>query len=176
MVKRLAMTSLLAAALALPSFAQQESAPDPGMRQGRGPVQQRNTLMKQLNLTDQQQTQMQKLRLDMQKKEVALQGKVRLLRIELKELFLADDPEKNAIEKKMKEISDLQHQEKVASLEHLFAVKTVLTPEQQKIWKKHMREVGPEFRQGMMQRQGNRREGMQRERIINRQEERIIEN
>jgi Spy/CpxP family protein refolding chaperone len=175
MVKRLAMTTLLAAALALPTFAQPETTPGPEMRQGRGPMQQRNMMMKQLNLTDQQQSQMQKLRFDMQKKQVTLQGKVRLLRIELKELFVADDPDKNTIEKKTREISDLQHQEKVSSLDHLFAVKNILTPEQQKLWKKHMREVGPEFQQRIRQRLGERMEGAQRERIIERQERRTIE-
>ena len=42
------------------------------------------------------------------------------------------------IEKKMKEVSDLQYQEKLAWLDHTFAVRAILTPEQIGVWKKGM--------------------------------------
>jgi hypothetical protein len=42
-------------------------------------------------------------------------------------------------------------------LDHVFAVKGILTPEQQKIWKEHMREMGPEMKERMMGRTMERR-------------------
>lgn len=160
MMKRLVLTTLLAAALAVPSFAQPQAGPD-GQRQGQRMRVERKGMMGDLNLTEQQQTQMQKLRLDMQKKQVALQSKIRLARIELQEIYLADNPEKSAIEKKMKEISDLQYQVKVAHVDHQFAVKNILTAEQQKIWKKHMMNAGMDMREREM--------GQRQVRIIERQ-------
>jgi hypothetical protein len=50
----------------------------------------------------------------------------------------------------MKEVSELQYQEKLNGLDHLFAVKAILTPEQQKMWKEHMKQMGPEMRERMM--------------------------
>jgi len=152
MVKRLVMTSLLAAALAGPSFAQPEAQSDVQMGPGRRLMQERNVMMDKLNLNEQQQSQMEKFRLEMQKKQITLQSKIGLLRLDLKEIFLGDNPEKSAVEKKMKEISDLQHQEKVAFVDHLFAVKSILSAEQQKIWKKHMLKVGMEFQERIMDR------------------------
>ena len=110
-------------------------------------------MMEMLKLTDQQKGQMEKLRTDLQKKQVTAQGKIAVLRVELKELFQAENPDRTAIEKKMKEVSDLQHQEKLNGLDHLFAVKAILTPEQAKMWKEHMLRMGEEgmgMRMGMM--------------------------
>jgi Spy/CpxP family protein refolding chaperone len=70
----------------------------------------------------------------------------------VKELFAAASPDKGAIEKKMKEVSELQFQEKVNGLDHLFAVRAMLTPEQQKLWKELMKNAGPEMRERMRER------------------------
>jgi Spy/CpxP family protein refolding chaperone len=112
--------------------------PGPGSGAGRGPRPQRAELLKELNLTDQQMSQITKLRLDMEKKQVAGQSKIRMARIELRELMQVDTPDRTAIEKKLKEVSDAQHQLKLNMVDHMFAVRALLTPEQQKTWKKHM--------------------------------------
>ena len=151
MMKQFVMTTLLAAALAAPSYAQPQAGPGP-QGQGQRIRIERRGMMDQLNLTEQQETQMQKLRLDMQKKQVALQSKIRMARLELKEIYLADNPEKSAIEKKMKEISDLQHQSKIARVDHQFAVKNILTAEQQKIWKKNVMNAGTDMRERGLER------------------------
>ena len=93
-------------------------------------------MMGKLNLTDQQKSEMQKLHFEMQKKQVQIQSKIRLQRIDLRELFAADKPDRAAIEKGIKAVSELQLQEKMNMVDHLFAVNALLTPEQQKIWKK----------------------------------------
>jgi Spy/CpxP family protein refolding chaperone len=95
-------------------------------------------LIESLNLTDEQKTQMHQLRIDKQKQQVQRQSKTQLARIELQELLVADTPDRSAIEKKTKEISDLQHQAKLEMIDHLFKVRSILTPEQQKTFKDHM--------------------------------------
>jgi len=97
-------------------------------------------LMGKLNLTDQQKSDMQKLRFEMEKKQAQVQSKIRLQRIDLRELLAADKPDRAAIEKGIKTVSELQLQEKMNMVDHLFAVNALLTPEQQKIWKKNIGE------------------------------------
>lgn len=88
-----------------------------------------------LNLTAAQEKDLQRLRIDLEKKQTQVHSKLRLERLDLKGLMLADNPERAAIEKGMRSVSDLQFQLKVNMLDHWYAVKSILTPEQQKIWK-----------------------------------------
>ena len=158
MVKHGFLALLAAAVVAVPLFAQPGPPDDrPDHRPGHGAcvcredgdrMSMRGKMMEALNLTEQQKVQMEKLRTDLEKNQVGVQGKIAVLRVELKELFQAENPDRSAIEKKMKEVSDLQHQLKINGLDHLFAVKGILTPDQQKIWKKHMLAMG-EQRMGM---------------------------
>ncbi len=95
-------------------------------------------LIESLDLTDEQQTQMHELRISQQKEQVGREAKVKLARIEMKELMMADDPDRSAIEQKTKEISDLQYQAKLDMIDHLFKVRSILTPEQREKFKGHM--------------------------------------
>jgi nickel and cobalt resistance protein CnrR len=153
------IVAVLAVAMATAAFGQH-----PGMGGGKGPGPQAGDhpgamhqgLMAKLNLTEDQQAQMEKMRLELEKKQTALRSKIRIAQLEVKELFAGASPDRNAIEKKMKEVSELQFQEKVNGLDHLFAVRAILTPEQQKIWKEHMKNAGPEMRERMKGRRGER--------------------
>jgi Spy/CpxP family protein refolding chaperone len=89
-----------------------------------------------LKLTDDQQKEFMRLRFDMQKKQTEARAKVQTAQIELKELFTADNPDRAAIEKQIKEIADLKTKLHLNRLDHWFTVNKILTPEQQKIWKK----------------------------------------
>jgi Spy/CpxP family protein refolding chaperone len=89
-----------------------------------------------LNLTEDQEKDFMKLRFEMQKKQTDASAKVQTAQIELKELFSADIPDRAAIEKQIKEIADLKTRLHLNRLDHWFAVNKILTPEQQKIWKK----------------------------------------
>lgn len=154
MLKRMFVAAALVAGLLSPSLAQPGPGTDKQMRPDDARPR-REAMMKDLKLTDQQQAQMDKMRIEMKKQQVTLQGKIRLLRVEMQELMLAENPDKNAIQKKMKEVSDLQLQEKEAFVDHLFAVKGILTADQQKIWKQHMRQAGKGLLEGrIMQRHG----------------------
>jgi len=153
---------LFTVAMATLAFAQPEQGLNMGMPiagpGGQGPgMHGRKELMSALKLTEDQQTQMQKMRIDLQKKQTALQAKIRIARLEMEELFSAANLDRAAIEKKMKEVSELQYQEKLNGLDHLFSVKAILSPEQQKIWKDHIKQAGPEIRERMMDRMMDRR-------------------
>jgi Spy/CpxP family protein refolding chaperone len=88
-----------------------------------------------LNLTDDQKKEFAKLRIEMQRKNTPVQSQIRLARLEIQQAMLAEKPDRGKIEKSMREISDLQLQIKLNRLDHMFAMKSVLTPEQQKLWK-----------------------------------------
>ncbi len=92
-------------------------------------------MAERLNLTDSQKKDVEKLNTDFAKQRVDQQAKVKTARIDLRALLKSDSPSKDAIEKKIGEIADLQAQNKVLGVEHWFAVNKLLTPDQQKIWK-----------------------------------------
>jgi Spy/CpxP family protein refolding chaperone len=134
-------TGLLVAMVALVSaLAFGQMAQGGGQRGGQPGV--RQAMMKKLNLTEQQQTQMRKLRADLEKKNIQTSSKIQLARIDMKELMLADKPDRTALEKKLREITDLQHQRKLDRLDHMLAVNALLTPEQQKGWREGMNRTG----------------------------------
>lgn len=157
------MTVLSAIAFAQPGPGMGQPGPCAGVCEGSGPckgerpMHERKDMMAKLNLTEDQRAQVQKIRFDLQKKQTALQSKIKIARLEIQELFAAASPDKGAIEKKMKEVSDLQLQEKLNGLDHMFAVKAILTPEQQKTWKMHMKAGGPEMPGRMMERKMGRK-------------------
>jgi Spy/CpxP family protein refolding chaperone len=93
-------------------------------------------VLQQLKLTDQQRKDVDKLRFDLRKKSIDQQAKLKTERLELAQLFKADNPDQPAIEKKIGEISQLQSQRRMMIVDHWFAVNKLLTPDQQKVWKK----------------------------------------
>jgi Spy/CpxP family protein refolding chaperone len=106
-----------------------------GMLPGRGPDHQ---FMKELQLTDQQKKEIGALRADMEKAMVKIHADIQSARIDLRELLMAEKPDRSAIEKKIKEISTFQNDGKMALVNHLFSVNAKLTPDQQKKFREHM--------------------------------------
>ncbi len=94
-------------------------------------------IIKMLKLTDDQQKQFDKVQSDFQKKQIDLRSKIETMRVDLRELLRADEPDQAKIESKMTEISKVQNDMKLASVAHWFSVNKMLTPEQQKTWKEH---------------------------------------
>ena len=107
-----------------------------------------------LNLTDEQEAKIKKLRTEMQKAQVQHRSKVQLARIDLRELMDAETPDRGAVEKKIREISDLQVKQRMAMFDHRAEVEKLLTPEQKKIWKEHQGEGRRDVRQRMLRRMG----------------------
>lgn len=112
-------------------------------------------LKEKLNLTDEQETKMQKLRIELMKKQTQLRSRVQTLRLDSKELFLAEKVDRKGLESNVKAISDAQEQMKLNFVDHWFAVNAMLNADQQKIWKRHAMQMGERMREGM--RQGMRR-------------------
>ncbi|MGA9118750.1 MAG: Spy/CpxP family protein refolding chaperone [Bacteroidota bacterium] len=121
-------------------------------------------MMAKLNLTDAQKEQMAKLRAEFQKKMIAQRAKIQSLRVDLRTEIGADNPDRAAIEKTTKNISELQAQGKMDLIDHLFAVRSILTPEQQKTFKAHLMSLAGEMRERamgrMMGRMGRMGHGM----------------
>lgn len=93
-------------------------------------------LFRQLNLTDEQKKDIEKLQFDLRKKNIDQEAALKTARLELAQLFKADNPDQATIEKKVSQISQLQAQQHVRRVDHWFAVNKLLTPEQQKVWKR----------------------------------------
>ena len=141
----------LSAAAAQPASRPGERPERPGM----GMMHAR--MMQDLKLSDQQKEQMQKLHADFQKKQIATRAKIQTLRVDLRSTAMADNPDRGAIEKIVSNISDLQKQQKMDRIDHLFAVRSILTPDQIKIFKSHMMQIGGGMRDGMRKRVIERR-------------------
>ncbi len=143
-----------------------QAQPGPGMG---------GKIAKELNLSDEQVAKIKDLRSDHQKDMTDHQAAIKKARIDLRDLMTAEIPDKAAITKKMKEIADLRLAQENARVDQWFAVRSVLTPDQQKKWKE---EFGPMMREraargfdrpGCMEQRGEMRHdergGRQRDRM-----------
>lgn len=95
-------------------------------------------MMDDLKLNDAQKDQFEKITFETQKKQIELRSKLETARLELQRLMDADSPEKSAIEKKFNEIASAQTALKMNHVNCWFEKNKVLTPEQQKIWKRSL--------------------------------------
>jgi Spy/CpxP family protein refolding chaperone len=84
-----------------------------------------------LGLTDQQADQLHQLFVESEKSTVKTRADIAIRDIEMRELLRADKPDREAIMKKVQELSDLRGQMMKQHIESLLAARSVLTPEQQ---------------------------------------------
>ena len=92
-------------------------------------------MMETLNLTEDQVATMKEMRAEHMKAMADHEAAVKKARIDLRSLMTADVPDKSAIKGKMKDLADLRLKEEGARVDHWFAVRSMLTPEQQKLFK-----------------------------------------
>lgn len=85
-----------------------------------------------LNLTDPQVDQLRQIAVESQKVAVKNRAEVEVREIELRELLRADQPDREAIMKKLDELSSLRGNLMKQRVEALLSARSVLTPEQQK--------------------------------------------
>jgi Spy/CpxP family protein refolding chaperone len=116
-------------------------------------------IIEKMKLTEEQKKDVDKIRLDMEKQEIAQKAKIETAQVDLRHLFKADNPEKSVIEKKLNEIAGFEAQMHMIRIDSWFAINKLLTPEQQKTWKKAL-EAGPAMRQKMMKHQKMKDHGM----------------
>jgi len=132
-----------AALLVLLGTAPAGAQPRDGAPAHRGAGDGPQAMMARLNLTDAQKEQIEKLRTEHQRKNIEVQSKIRLARLDMRELTRAENPDRTAIEKKTRAVHDLDLQMKMNRIDHMFAVRAVLTPEQRKQWKDEMPDRRP---------------------------------
>ncbi|MCI0690972.1 Spy/CpxP family protein refolding chaperone [candidate division KSB1 bacterium] len=106
--------------------------PRGGMRQLAEGGQIRQPMFEELGLTDQQKEQIRQVMLDTRKKNIDVEAKQKLARIELHELMGADTPDQSKINAKISELSKLHETLMRNRIESHLAVQKVLTPEQRK--------------------------------------------
>jgi Spy/CpxP family protein refolding chaperone len=151
-MKRIIIFILLAAsaALAQPRMMERNTPQKHGYQQG-------ENLVKKLDLKDDQLVKFKKLRSQLRIEQIDLRAKVQTLRVELRDLFDTQKPDKMAIESKVGEISKLQGELKLKMITFWFDVNSILTAEQQKIWKRMPRAF---LRENRERRMSGRRHGM----------------
>jgi Spy/CpxP family protein refolding chaperone len=111
-----------------------------------------------LKLTDQQKKDIQKIKFDLMQKQIDLRAKVAHACLDYQQLVSADSPDESAIAAKINDIAQLRVQLKKNMLDGWFAINKILTPDQQKIWKKVLQH--PRRARGMMLRmRANRTDG-----------------
>jgi Spy/CpxP family protein refolding chaperone len=108
--------------------------------------------IKDLKLTEEQKKDVDKIRLAMEKQQIAQKAKNETARLDLQQLFKEDNPNKPAIEKKLNEVANLEVQMRMIKVDSWFAVNKLLTLEQQKTWKKAL-VAGSTMEQKMMKHQ-----------------------
>lgn len=93
-------------------------------------------LIGSLKLTPDQKEQFNNIRFDLMKKQIDIRAKIANAKIDYEQLASAPNPNQSALQEKLDEISKLQSQLWRNRLDGWFAVNKILTPEQQKIWKR----------------------------------------
>jgi Spy/CpxP family protein refolding chaperone len=88
------------------------------------------------DLTPEQQEKMDALRTAHIKAMAPLHADLKVKEIEIEALWRADEPDAKKIVAKVKEMGDIREKMEVASINHRFEMRKVLTPEQRKAMKK----------------------------------------
>ena len=125
----------------------------PPMR-GDGPPLGGMRMMEELGLTADQQKQVDRLKSDFQKKQIAQRAKIMTARVELHDLRREANPNKEKIASKISEIGKLETDRKLIQNDLMFGIREVLTPEQRVKWKERQHEFGersPGRRKEMME-------------------------
>ena len=104
--------------------------PRGGMRQRAEDEQMRKPMFEALGLTDQQKEQIHQVMLDTRKKNIDIEAKQKLARIELHELMGADTPDQSKIDAKISDLSKLHETLMRNRIAAMLAVQKVLTTEQ----------------------------------------------
>jgi len=113
----------------------------------------------ELKLTDDQKKDIQKIKYDLMQKQIDIRAKLEHARLDYGQLTGTDSPDEDAIASKIDEIAKLQTQLKKNLLDGWFTINKILTPDQQKIWKKVLQHPGIAKRRIMARMRTNRMDG-----------------
>jgi len=124
----LALGVVVAAGLALAAAQDPERGPGPARpRRAMDP----GVMKQELGLSDQQASQLQKLRLDARKTAIRRRADTQLARLGLQEQLHAPSVDEKALQARVKELSDLQAANLRARVDAQLALRRILTPDQQ---------------------------------------------
>ncbi len=101
-----------------------------GRGNGEGKGKYRQQMIQELNLTEQQQKDMKALKESKPADRKTKREEAKKIREELDQLLRAESVDKNAVDKKIAEISNMTTEKMNARVDHLLEVKKILTPEQ----------------------------------------------
>ena len=101
-------------------------------------------LREQLGLTDDQVKQLHALRIEGAKNAIRSRADVEVKRLELRELLQADEPDRAAIDQKLRELSDARYTAQKQRIDQRLAMRDILTPEQ----RSKLKELRGKFRRG----------------------------
>ncbi len=151
------MGRYLAVMLLIASFSianAQDQPPEPPMKRPAPHMDRMNKeeIMTRLKLTDDQKKQVKDLKFETDKKAIALRSTLALSKLELGKLLTSEAPDKGAIEKQINEVASNEAAVHANRLNGWFEVNSILTPEQQKEWRKVLRNAA-------MDQMGNERPG-----------------
>ncbi len=126
---------LLLLALAVPSFGQ-KGAGKSGPRMGQG------FMIQELNLTAEQEEQMQNLRYDQEETLIKLRAKHQSAKLALRKLKQADEPNKKKIYAQIEKVGATRIAMDKARADHQMAIRKILTDEQFKMFQNKMGRMG----------------------------------
>lgn len=87
-------------------------------------------VVEKLGLSDEQVQRLQETAIEHQKQAIQRNSQVKVLELELRQLWKADTPDEAKILAKVKELAKVRQEQMVARTEHRLAMHKVLTPEQ----------------------------------------------
>jgi Spy/CpxP family protein refolding chaperone len=104
-----------------------------------------NPMMRQqLGITDEQVTKFHQQQEDFQKAGIQNRATMQVKRMELNDLLRADKPDRAAIDRKLAEVNVAQAASEKANIDHMLAVRSLLTADQQSKLKEMMQNrMGP---------------------------------
>ena len=105
--------------------------------QGRGPMR-GNPDAAQLKLSPEQKQKIEAFRVAAMKQAEPLRKEMQAKAAEMKQLWLADKPDKNAIERKQTEMEGIHHKLRGIWTDFHLQLHAVLTPEQRAKWAEHL--------------------------------------
>ncbi|MCL6567160.1 MAG: periplasmic heavy metal sensor [Acidobacteriia bacterium] len=97
-------------------------------------------LRQQLGLSDDQVAKIESAQLEFAKQEIQRRAALRAKRLELAALLRAENLDRGAIERKLREVNELELQTRLAWLDHGLAVRNLLTAEQRERLRQLQRE------------------------------------
>ncbi|MDP6126262.1 MAG: Spy/CpxP family protein refolding chaperone [Candidatus Latescibacteria bacterium] len=128
-----------------------------GMKPGGDGPPRRERMMADLNLTNEQYSQMRAIKLAQRKSSIEQRSQAELKAVELHELLVTGDPDMGRVESKLREIADVRVGMRMAQIRAHQQIRSLLTDEQKAKFdrfKPHMGMGGPENRGRRHERRG----------------------